>query len=102
MTIHKLLFPVLILVLAACQPAANPTPADAAVGLPNPASVYCEENGGQLEIRADAGGGQYGVCVFPDGSRMRRVGFFPRRVCSWQLKRNTQPWFSGATPTGQW
>jgi putative hemolysin len=37
-------------------------------GLPNPASVYCEEQGGKLEIRTDASGGQYGVCVFDDGS----------------------------------
>lgn len=36
--------------------------------LPNPASVYCEEVGGQLDIREDPDGGQYGVCVFADGS----------------------------------
>ena len=34
----------------------------------NPASVYCEEQGYRLEIRTDPDGGQYGVCVFSDGS----------------------------------
>ena len=41
--------------------------ADAA-GLPNPASVYCVESGGELEIRTDPSGGQVGICVFPDGT----------------------------------
>lgn len=35
--------------------------------LANPASVYCEEQGGELEIREDEQGGQYGVCTFPEG-----------------------------------
>jgi putative hemolysin len=38
------------------------------IGLPNPAAVYCEEQGGRVEIRTAAGGGQYGICIFPDGS----------------------------------
>ena len=37
-------------------------------GLANPASVYCEDNGGKLDIRTAADGSQSGVCVFPDGS----------------------------------
>ncbi|MGB9719580.1 MAG: DUF333 domain-containing protein [Candidatus Anstonellales archaeon] len=37
-------------------------------GIPNPASVYCEEQGGTLEIRKDESGNEYGVCVFEDGS----------------------------------
>jgi len=37
-------------------------------GLPNPASVYCEENGNKLEIHTADDGSQTGVCVFPDGS----------------------------------
>jgi putative hemolysin len=36
--------------------------------MPNPASVYCEQNGGKLDLRQDASGGVTGVCVFPDGS----------------------------------
>ena len=50
-----------------CKPgAATPTPGNA--NMPNPASVYCEQNGGKLEIRTAADGGQSGVCVFADGS----------------------------------
>jgi putative hemolysin len=37
-------------------------------GLPNPASVYCEQNGGKLEIVTAADGSQSGRCVFPDGT----------------------------------
>jgi putative hemolysin len=35
--------------------------------MPNPASVYCEEHGGVLEIRTDGSGGQYGVCKLAGG-----------------------------------
>jgi len=44
--------------------------------LPNPASVYCEEQGGTLEIRTDADGNQYGVCLFADGSECDEWAFF--------------------------
>jgi putative hemolysin len=47
-------------------------------GLPNPASVHCEEVGGVLEIKNDASGGQVGFCILPDKS-----------VCEeWALLRN--------------
>jgi hypothetical protein len=41
-------------------------PADNAQ-IANPASVYCEQQGGKLEIRTDANGGQYGVCTLKSG-----------------------------------
>ncbi len=53
------------------EPAQEPQP-----GMANPASVYCEEQGGRLEIRTEAGGGQYGVCIFPDGSECDEWAFF--------------------------
>jgi putative hemolysin len=34
----------------------------------NPASQYCIDNGGSLEIRNDSNGNQYGICIFSDGS----------------------------------
>ena len=46
------------------------------VGLPNPASVYCEENGGTVEIREDESGGQVGYCIFPDGSECDEWAYF--------------------------
>lgn len=44
--------------------------------MPNPASVYCEENGGELEIREDASGGQAGICIFPDSSECDEWAYF--------------------------
>jgi putative hemolysin len=44
--------------------------------LANPASVFCEEQGGSVDIRTDANGGQYGVCVFADGSEVDEWAYF--------------------------
>jgi len=59
-----------LMILAACAsaPAANE--------VPNPASVFCEQNGGKLELRQDASGGVAGICVFPDGSECDEWAFF--------------------------
>ena len=43
--------------------------------LPNPASVYCEEQGYTLELRTDENGA-YGVCIFPDGSECEEWAYF--------------------------
>jgi putative hemolysin len=57
-----------------CSPrAASPT---AVLNMANPASVYCEENGGRLEFREGANGGVIGVCVFPDGSSCEEWAYF--------------------------
>lgn len=61
-------------VLSSCA-AGNPEPKEN-IGLPNPASVYCEENGGRLDLRADADGGVRGICVFPDGSECEEWAYF--------------------------
>jgi putative hemolysin len=62
------------LVLSSACNAAVPTPTPIA-DMPNPASVFCEENGGRLEIRQDASGGEAGVCIFPDGSECDEWAF---------------------------
>lgn len=36
--------------------------------IPNPASVFCKEHGGTLEMRQAADGSVAGFCIFPDGS----------------------------------
>jgi putative hemolysin len=36
--------------------------------IPNPASVYCIEKGGE-SILATSSTGQYGICLFPDGKQ---------------------------------
>jgi putative hemolysin len=48
---------------------------DKGIGMANPASVYCEEQGGVLDIR-DTDVGQYGACVFPDGNECEEWAFF--------------------------
>jgi putative hemolysin len=60
------------LALAACTPGGGP--AEEPVGLPNPASEYCEGQGYTLEIR-DEEGGQAGYCIFPDGSECEEWAF---------------------------
>jgi putative hemolysin len=56
------------------------TPSDSVstpeANMPNPASVYCEEHGGKLDIRQDATGGQLGICVFPNGSECDEWAYF--------------------------
>ena len=51
----------------------NP-PADS--GMANPASVYCEEHNGTLEIKTDSDGGQYGMCRFGNGTECEEWKFF--------------------------
>lgn len=74
-----------VLSLAACTelppaPEGKTTPGSAAsasqVGLPNPASVFCRDNGGTLEIRKDAAGNETGFCLFPDGTECEEWAFF--------------------------
>jgi putative hemolysin len=44
--------------------------------MPNPASVFCEENGGTVDIRTAEDGSQIGICVFPDGSECDEWAFY--------------------------
>jgi putative hemolysin len=57
-------------------PTPTPTQAPAPAGLPNPASVYCEQQGGRLEIRSDASGNQTGYCHLADGSECEEWAYF--------------------------
>jgi len=64
---------IILITLTACTvlQAQKPEPTATVIpplNMPNPASVYCEQNGYTLEIRTAADGSQSGVCVFPDGS----------------------------------
>jgi putative hemolysin len=62
------------LALVACQTPVAEQPTEEP-GMPNPASVYCKEQGGTIEIRSTEDG-QYGVCIFPDGSECDEWAFF--------------------------
>jgi putative hemolysin len=77
---------VILMVLTSCTaPQTQPTPAPVSTDLsqanmPNPAAVYCEEQGNKLEIRTAADGSQNGVCIFPDGSECDEWAYF-RKEC---------------------
>lgn len=55
-----------------CEPGATPA---APIGMPNPASVFCADNAGTLDIRTEAGGGEVGICTFADGSECEEWAF---------------------------
>jgi putative hemolysin len=65
-----------ILLLALCVVIAG-----SAGAVPNPSAVYCIKCGYQYQIRTDSTGGQYGVCVFPDGSECEAWTYY--RKCNW-------------------
>lgn len=96
------------------------------VGMPNPASVFCESMGGTLSIETTTRG-QVGYCTLPDGSRTEEWGYFravsptlsqwpatvaaPTAACTvvrsaefrsaWQTANDTARWLlpSGQAPT---
>jgi putative hemolysin len=73
-------FPIILMALTACTSLQVQTPEPAATeilgNMPNPASVYCEQNGYTLEIRTADDGSQTGVCIFPDGSTCDEWAYF--------------------------
>lgn len=59
-------------------------------GIANPASVYCKEQGGQLEIR-DGNGGQSGYCIFLDGSECEEWAYFRNECAPGNTTPQTSP-----------
>jgi putative hemolysin len=68
--------PLAYLALSACSATEVP---EQRVGMANPASVYCANQGGRVEVR-DEKDGQVGYCHLPDG----------RVVEEWALFRASQ------------
>lgn len=50
---------------------------EAGTGLANPASVFCEEQGGSVRMEEGAEG-TYGICVFPDGTEVDEWEYWRR------------------------
>lgn len=46
------------------------------IGIPNPASIYCEKNGGKSIIKLDGDRNEYGVCKFKDGKEIDEWDFY--------------------------
>jgi L-ascorbate metabolism protein UlaG (beta-lactamase superfamily)/putative hemolysin len=62
----------------------------AQMGIPNPASVNCTENGYKNEIRTAPDGSQSGTCVFPDGSNCDEWAYY-RGECGPAKEIGTSP-----------
>lgn len=75
MKIHNSVLLASVMALSAC---ATEQPENMRIGMPNPASKYCIDQGGKLEMKKDAQGNQYGVCHLPDG----------RVIEEWELFRS--------------
>lgn len=72
----KILFLGLALVsLTACSSVQHKDPTPPKIGSPNPASQYCVEQGGKLEIRNEANG-QVGYCHLPNGQVVEEWNLF--------------------------
>ena len=71
-----------VLFLASCKGATgDPVPTvfvegeeDAFIGVPNPASFYCQEMGYELDLR-DTDGGTEGICIMPNGAECEEWEF---------------------------
>lgn len=79
MRLHTRFLPLLIAplaLLAACGSDEQPTETTTGGSqIANPASVYCEAQGGTLEI-VDEKDGQVGYCNLPDGTRVEEWEFY--------------------------
>jgi uncharacterized protein len=60
---------------AACGSDAEPSEMTSDVGIANPASVFCVEQGGTVEI-VDEAAGQVGYCNLPEGTRIEEWEYF--------------------------
>jgi len=88
-------FTIILMALTACtalqvqipEPTATDIPQ---AGIPNPASVYCKEQGNKHEIRLAADGSQNGICVFPDGSTCDEWAYF-RGECGQTQQKSPTP-----------
>ena len=88
-------FAIILMALTACTAlqvqTPEPAPTDMSqVGMPNPASLYCKQNGNKLEIVTAADGSQYGVCVFPNGNTCDEWAYY-RGECDPATQKTPTP-----------
>src|SRR5512137_131609 len=87
-------FTMILMALTACTSFRVQTSESAATeilpNMPNPASVFCEQNGNKLEIQTASDGSQSGVCVFPDGSTCEEWAYF-RGECGLAAQKSPTP-----------
>jgi len=76
---------VLLAVLAAGCTQQAPVPPVTTTGqsaIANPASVYCGQNGGTVEIIKDTSGGEFGMCTFANGTSCEEWALFRGEGCN--------------------
>jgi putative hemolysin len=88
-------FTIILLALTACTSFRVQTSDSAGTevpppNMPNPASVYCEQNGYTSEIRTADDGSQSGECVFPNGSTCDEWAYF-RGECGPAAQKSPTP-----------
>ena len=66
----------LTLVVATTRSACAGAQSNKAVGMANPASTYCIEQGGKMEMRKDETGAEYAMCYLPNGKVIEEWDFF--------------------------
>jgi putative hemolysin len=71
---RRTLFAVVVLALALCGACGDDDGSDE-TELPNPASAYCVEQGGTVEL-VDEAGGTVGYCNLPDGTRVEEWEYY--------------------------
>jgi putative hemolysin len=93
-----LTFTIILMALTACTSfqvqTSESTATEILPNMPNPASVYCEQNGNTLEIQTASDGSQSGVCVFPDGSTCDEWAYF-RGECGPAAQPSLAPAMTG-------
>lgn len=73
------------------------------IGMANPASVKCVNDGGSLQIETDETGGQYGMCTFADGSQCEEWAYFRGDCLSGNVqKENTFSQGESLQIAGNW
>jgi putative hemolysin len=55
-------------------------------GVANPASTFCVKNGYKIEIRKNADGSEYGMCIFTDGKECEEWKFMRKECGSEYIK----------------
>jgi predicted secreted protein/putative hemolysin len=79
---------VVVMLVCGCTQQAVPSPGTKTpvatqtfIGMPNPASVYCEQAGGTLEIKKDNSGNEYGMCTFKNETSCEEWALFRNEGC---------------------
>lgn len=90
-----LIFTMILMALTACTTnqtqTLEPTSTELSqAGMPNPAAIYCTQNGNKFEIQTAADGSQSGICIFPDGSSCDDWAYF-KGECGLTTQENPIP-----------